>query len=37
MENIVDILYVGGIVGFFLLVVALAVGCQKMENKQERQ
>jgi len=37
MDNLLDIFYVGGIAGFFLLVVALAVGCHKMENKQERQ
>lgn len=35
MANLIDILYVGGILGFFLLVVALAAMCNKLENKQE--
>jgi hypothetical protein len=37
MENLIDILYVGGILGFFLLVVALAAVCQKMDNRSDNK
>ncbi|MFZ6818560.1 hypothetical protein [Undibacterium sp. Ji22W] len=37
IENLIDILYVGGILGFFLLVVALAAMCHSMDNKQDNK
>lgn len=37
MDNFIDIVYVGGILGFFLLVVALAVVCHKMDSKQDNK
>lgn len=35
MNNLIDMLYVGGILGFLLLVLALAAICHKLENRQE--
>jgi hypothetical protein len=35
MNNLIDMLYVGGILGFLLLVLALAAICHKLENHQE--
>ncbi|MFZ6801688.1 hypothetical protein [Undibacterium sp. Di24W] len=37
IENLIDIVYVGGILGFFLLVVALASVCHQMDNKQQNK
>ena len=35
IENLIDILYVGGIAGFFLLVLALAAMCHKLDNRRD--
>ncbi len=35
MNNLIDMLYVGGILGFLLMVLALAAICHKLENHQE--
>lgn len=37
MDNLIDVFYVGGIVGFFLLVVAVATVCHNMNNELERK
>jgi putative effector of murein hydrolase LrgA (UPF0299 family) len=37
IENLIDILYVGGILGFFLLVLALAAMCHKLDNRHDNK
>jgi hypothetical protein len=33
MDYVMDILYVGGIIGFFLLIWVLVVGCEKLGGR----
>ncbi len=37
MDNLIDVLYIGGIAGFFLLVLALAVICHKLDSAHDNK
>ena len=37
MDNLIDVLYVGGIAGFFLLVLVLAVICHKLDDRRDNK
>ena len=37
MDNLIDVLYIGGIAGFFLLVLALAVICHKLDDRRDNK